>query len=153
MEAAQTTKELASGEEANLEGAKSVTDAFAAMPEAKEGDAAGEGMKNVEATPFLFDTAQIQAEVPQDAGTGEAAAQADSKSKIKIFIKDKAGKIKKVTGASADKLVAMLNKVVEVLAKVTKAKQASEAVKSAYNKVTTAAKSGASKTKEKSPLH
>ena len=65
-----------------------------------------------------------------------------------VFVKNKAEKVTKVVSASKEKLVSMLEKVIEVLAKVTKAKQISDAAGKAYDKVTASAKSGANKAKE-----
>lgn len=147
VESGDAAKAMAAGAE-TLDGAKSVTEAFSKMSEAKGEDTVGEGMRLVAVTPMLFDMAQVQAEIPAAGATGEEAVKGDAKSKVKLYIIDKAGKVKKVLKAGADKLVAMLNKVVEVLGKLIHAKQISEGVQKAYGKVTGAAKSAGTKVKE-----
>lgn len=147
VESGTAAKAMAAGTE-TLDGATSMTEVFGKLPDAKEGDAAAEGMKNVAVTDVLFGSAQVQAEVPVQAGTGEEAVKGDSKSKIKLYIVDKVGKVKKVVKTSADKVVAMLESVIETLSKLVRAKQISEGVQKAYGKVAGAARSAGSKVKE-----
>lgn len=145
-EGGKTVKALAEAGEGGLDGAESVAAALGGEA-AKETDGTPEGMKTVTIGEEMFG-AEIQADVPAEGATGEAAVAGDAKSKVKLFIKSKAEKVTKVVSASKDKLVSMLEKVIEVLAKVTKAKQISDAAGKAYDKVTASAKSGANKAKE-----
>lgn len=134
------------GEETvDLSAHKSVTaEAGGKKVESKD---AVEGMEVKEITEEFFNQT-VTAQVAAEGATGEAAAEADAKSKVWMAIKSAPAKAVKLMVAGKDKMIAILKSVIASLEKLVAAKPKVEKAGATQGKIAGAFKKGVTAIKE-----